>query len=186
MLSTRLLRSTSTATGVMARARAERSPAGRPKLRYQHGEEPHGQDSGDGLGMEQAEAAKAEELDAGSLDPEGDRRFVDRDEGAGVEGDEEKVAPTLRHALYRLSRNRHCRVQYRRAERRSEQQDGAKGNAVPRGYHDHWAHQGWLPHGGKGFGGHAHSSRWGMAGRTPDVFCPAATRAQAWLTVDAI
>ncbi len=53
----------------------------------------------DGLGQQNAKPAEAEELGAGRLNPEAQRRLVDGHETAGVEGGEEKVVPALQHAL---------------------------------------------------------------------------------------
>ena len=41
---------------------------------------------------------EAEELGAGGLNPEAERRLIDRDEAARIEGDEEKIVPTRQHA----------------------------------------------------------------------------------------
>jgi trans-aconitate methyltransferase len=42
---------------------------------------------------------KAEQLDAGGLHPEAERRLIHAHEAARIERDEEEVVPALRHAL---------------------------------------------------------------------------------------
>jgi hypothetical protein len=54
----------------------------------------------EGLRQQDAERAEAEQLRAGRLDPEGDRRLVERDETARVESVEEEIVPARRHAAH--------------------------------------------------------------------------------------
>src|SRR4051794_8682141 len=61
-------------------------------------DEGHGEDARYRLREQQGPAVKAEEPGAGGLDPEPKRGLVYRDV-AGVEGDEEEVAPAGEHVL---------------------------------------------------------------------------------------
>ena len=57
-------------------------------------------DARQGLRQQDTEAAEAEDLRAERLNPEAERRLVDGDEAARIEGDEEEVVPAFQHAAH--------------------------------------------------------------------------------------
>ena len=95
-----LLRLVTTLIGVTARMIAALSPASGPQTRRTRPvEQGDGEDPGEGLREEDTPAAEAEELGARRLEPEAQRRLIDRDEAARIERDEEEVAPAQQHTL---------------------------------------------------------------------------------------
>ncbi len=56
-------------------------------------------DRGDAVGQDDAPAVEAEHLGEGGLNPQRDRRLVDRDPAARVQRDEEEILPARQHAF---------------------------------------------------------------------------------------
>src|SRR5438270_8215200 len=67
--------------------------------RDQHVQHDHREHGCQTLRYEHAYATEAENLRAGSLQPQAEWWLVDGNESTGIEGDEKEVVPALRHAL---------------------------------------------------------------------------------------
>ncbi len=82
------------------RQRAGEPGDGAEAAREREVEHADGEHAGDRLGQQQAERREAEELCCGGLQPERQRRLVDRDQAARIEGDEQEVVTRAQHRAH--------------------------------------------------------------------------------------
>src|SRR5215472_12731989 len=97
-LSVLLERSMTTLIGVTARKSAASRPALAEATRHEPVDESDAGEAFEHLGQEHGQPAEAQQLHARHLDPEGNRRLVERDESGGIEGVEEEVVWAVHHA----------------------------------------------------------------------------------------
>ena len=95
------LRAVITAIGSTASASAPATPAAQPKsVRSRSNSSEHGERAGERLGQQQRGRREAQELRGRDLQPEVDRRLVDRQARARVEHAVEEVVPRQRHRAH--------------------------------------------------------------------------------------